>query len=282
MRNFQFSKYMKNFQFSKYCTPAQLYLALGTIGIIGAFFTDYGMKTLLTKALFLVVWAWVLNWLCSKGFKAISWILVLLPFVFFLFMYFLAKDVVREGLGMDGPNEGQIRAQVTAEMMAGGPTCENPKGGEAPPTPDDEHRGSKSGKTGTGPQTKSAADGKTAPAPAPAPKPGKEGLCETEQQKKARLQPLINAEVAKRVAAEQAKIDARIKAQQASAAAAAEKKKKDDEAAAKAARNAGGNAGSANDTRTYDENRAIALGSELVGGINPIAGAAYDYASEFW
>jgi len=49
--------------------------------------------------LFLVVWAWVLNWLCSKGFKAISWIIVLLPFVFFLFTYFLVKDLaVKEGL----------------------------------------------------------------------------------------------------------------------------------------------------------------------------------------
>jgi flagellar biosynthesis GTPase FlhF len=91
---------MKNFEFSKYCTPAQLYLILGAIGIIAGFLKNYGTETLLTQALFLVIWAWVLNWLCSKGFKAISWIIVLLPFVFFLFMYFLIKDVVvvKEGL----------------------------------------------------------------------------------------------------------------------------------------------------------------------------------------
>jgi hypothetical protein len=91
---------MKNFEFSKYCTPAQLYLVIGVICIITGFFANYSIEMLLTKGLFLVVWAWVLNWLCSKGFKAISWILVLLPFVFFLFMYFLIKDVVvvKEGL----------------------------------------------------------------------------------------------------------------------------------------------------------------------------------------
>ena len=91
---------MKNFAFSKYCTPAQLYLVIGVICIISGFFANYSIEMLLTKVLFVVIWAWVLNWLCSKGFKAISWILVLLPFIFFLFMYFLIKDVVvvKEGL----------------------------------------------------------------------------------------------------------------------------------------------------------------------------------------
>ena len=89
---------MGNFEFSKYCTPAQLYLVLGAIGIIMGFFTNYSIETLFTKSLFLVLWAWVLNWLCSKGFKAISWILVLLPFIMVLFTYFVIKDVVKEGV----------------------------------------------------------------------------------------------------------------------------------------------------------------------------------------
>jgi hypothetical protein len=90
---------MGNFEFSKYCTPAQLYLILGAIGIISAFFNKFSVETLLTHTFFLVLWAWVLNWLCSKGFKAISWILVLLPFIMSFFTYFLIKDVVviREG-----------------------------------------------------------------------------------------------------------------------------------------------------------------------------------------
>ena len=87
---------MGNFDFGKYCTPAQLYLLLGAIGIIMGFFKNYGVWTLLTEALFLVIWTWVLNWLCSKGFKAISWILVLLPFIMTFFTYFLIKDVARK------------------------------------------------------------------------------------------------------------------------------------------------------------------------------------------
>jgi hypothetical protein len=88
---------MGNFDFSKYCTPAQLYLVLGAVGIIMGFLKNYGIWTLLTEAIFLVIWAWVLNWLCSKGYKAISWILVLLPFIMGFFTYFVVKDVLREG-----------------------------------------------------------------------------------------------------------------------------------------------------------------------------------------
>ena len=90
---------MGNLDFGKYCTPAQLYLILGAISIISAAFKKFSIETLLTNALFLVIWAWVLNWLCSKGFTAISWILVLLPFILVLFMFLFIKDVARkEGL----------------------------------------------------------------------------------------------------------------------------------------------------------------------------------------
>jgi hypothetical protein len=113
----------KNFEFGKYCTPAQLYLVLGAIGIISAAFNKFSVETLLTNALFLVVWTWVLNWLCSKGFKAISWILVLLPFIMALFTYFLTKDVVAKEGFYEGFYEGltpeeERRAQVQAELAA--------------------------------------------------------------------------------------------------------------------------------------------------------------------
>jgi hypothetical protein len=92
---------MGNFEFGKYCTPAQLYLILGAIGILSTFIKNYSVETLLTEALFLVIWAWVLNWLCSKGFTSISWVLVLLPFILVLFMFLFIKDVARkEGMNI--------------------------------------------------------------------------------------------------------------------------------------------------------------------------------------
>ena len=114
---------MKNFEFGKYCTPAQLYLVLGAIGIIMGFFKNYSIETLLTKSLFLVLWAWVLNWLCSKGFKAISWILVLLPFIMILFTYFLIKDVVVVKEGATGL-AGLIGAIKPAPGSGGSGICD--------------------------------------------------------------------------------------------------------------------------------------------------------------
>ncbi len=107
---------MSNFEFSKYCTPAQLYLVLGAIGLIGGFFKNYGMETLLTKALFLVIWAWVLNWLCSKGFKAVSWILVLLPFILVLFMFFFIKDIVLVKEGVDNYDANATQGRIKMEI----------------------------------------------------------------------------------------------------------------------------------------------------------------------
>ena len=267
---------MKNFQFSKYCTPAQLYLALGTIGIIGAFFTDYGMKTLLTKALFLVVWAWVLNWLCSKGFKAISWILVLLPFVFFLFMYFLAKDVVREGLNEPKVNMDRIIARIDSEgpeSSASKPPSSNPSSSKpsskpAPANSDDE--GNRGNNAQPGGKAQPGSNSSATPAM-------------TEQQKKER-----QAKIDKAVADElKSKIDANKEADKIQFAA-LKAKQAADEAAASAAR-AAKNAESPNETRTYDntatnvaKGTGIALGGTAATVIHPAVGAAYDYFSGSW
>ena len=80
------------FEFSKYCTPAQLYLVLAVIGLIMTFMENFRLLTLVVNGFFIVIWAWILNWLCSKGFTAISWILVLLPFIMFASAFFLAME----------------------------------------------------------------------------------------------------------------------------------------------------------------------------------------------
>jgi ABC-type Na+ efflux pump permease subunit len=33
------------------------------------------------QLLFVIVWTWLLNFICTNGFTVVSWILVLLPFV---------------------------------------------------------------------------------------------------------------------------------------------------------------------------------------------------------
>ena len=88
--------------FSRFCTPAQLYLILAGISLITAFFNNFQVITLVVNGIFVLFWGWILNWLCSKGFKAISWILVLLPFILFIFTFFFAKDILVISSGKEG------------------------------------------------------------------------------------------------------------------------------------------------------------------------------------
>ncbi len=67
---------------SKLCTPAMLYLVLSVIAILMAIMKRMSMMTIVVKTVFVLLWTWFLNFLCSKGYSGISWFLVLLPFIF--------------------------------------------------------------------------------------------------------------------------------------------------------------------------------------------------------
>ena len=88
--------------FSRFCTPAQLYLILAGISLLSAFFNNFQVITLVVNGIFVLIWGWILNWLCSKGLKSISWILVLLPFILFFFTFFFAKDIVNNAVHAEG------------------------------------------------------------------------------------------------------------------------------------------------------------------------------------
>lgn len=111
---------MKNFDFGKYCTPAQLYLILAGISLLTAFFQNFRVVTLGVNFLFVVIWTWVLNWLCTKGFASISWALVLLPFVLFAANFFMAMDVA-DNVVKEGFTEGlDIDMDELADAMGDG------------------------------------------------------------------------------------------------------------------------------------------------------------------
>ncbi len=116
--------------FSRFCTPAQLYLILAGISLITAFFNDFQVITLVANGIFVLIWGWILNWLCSKGLKAISWILVLLPFILFIFTFFFAKDIISNATYEEGDQEGfqegfQEGYQDCVKRVDGSTACKN-------------------------------------------------------------------------------------------------------------------------------------------------------------
>ena len=100
--------------FSKLCTPAMVYLVLAAISLVIALFKNFEIMSLVVKGIFIIAWTWFLNFLCSKGYKAISWFLVLLPFLLMLGIFVMAMEVVKKAsASMMPPTQGGKRQGMT-------------------------------------------------------------------------------------------------------------------------------------------------------------------------
>lgn len=71
------------------CAPALLYLVISIFAIIYMILAHYDASSILLKSLFILLWTWLLNLICVKGFEVLSWILVLLPYIIFILVIFL-------------------------------------------------------------------------------------------------------------------------------------------------------------------------------------------------
>ena len=85
--------------FNSLCTPAQLYLGLSTIAVISSCIQNMGspnsfacglMKAqspvnnvvyIIGEVIYVLIWTYLLNLLCKKGYTKVSWLFVLLPFI---------------------------------------------------------------------------------------------------------------------------------------------------------------------------------------------------------
>jgi hypothetical protein len=88
-----------------------LYLVVSAIFLVLAIFRRISALTLITKGVFILIWTMVLNWLCSKGFKGLAWIIVLLPFLFLFMAMFTTMDMTgmrREGFYKTRESDRQI------------------------------------------------------------------------------------------------------------------------------------------------------------------------------
>jgi len=122
---------MNNFekQIKSLCTPAQIYFFLSMFSIlaimsqnamqsriyrIGAYsvptpFTN--IVTFLMKIISIVIWTYILKYLCDHGFMGVVWFLVLLPIVFMFVVICVVMLVLTE-------NKKAVRQQVMAFQKA--------------------------------------------------------------------------------------------------------------------------------------------------------------------
>lgn len=99
----------------KMCTPAQIYLIISVILLILSYFGMSAISQQLTlnqsghpvlhslnftyqkdtrtsyvvQAVLIVLWTWLLSYLCNKGYSQLSWFLVLLPWVLMFLAFFV-------------------------------------------------------------------------------------------------------------------------------------------------------------------------------------------------
>lgn len=106
------------------CTPAQIYLVVSVIMMILSYFGMTAISQQLTmnqnghpalhslnftyqkdsktsyvvQAVFIVLWTWLLSYLCNKGYSELSWFLVLLPWVLMFLAFFVYVIETVKGL----------------------------------------------------------------------------------------------------------------------------------------------------------------------------------------
>lgn len=94
--------------FKNLCPPAQIYLAISALTTMSMCFQNIDNPTVYAcglmkvktpihnmiyfafKTLYIIVWTYLLNILCKKGMKKVSWLLLLLPYILmFIFIGFI-------------------------------------------------------------------------------------------------------------------------------------------------------------------------------------------------
>ena len=100
-------KQVKNLSktFSKICTPAQLYFLLGVITIISSLTMRMSITQRGINIIILLVWTFILNFICTKGWNSLSWFLVLFPYILLLGSLILLRVLMKEGFGSCGKEE---------------------------------------------------------------------------------------------------------------------------------------------------------------------------------
>jgi hypothetical protein len=109
-----------NKDFSKLCTPAKIYFAIAVISSAIALLNGVKLAIVFFKILFAFIWTYILSMLCDKGYKKVSWFLVLLPYI----LIFLAVL----GLLHVSKNQTQMLNSIKLQGAFGRENFKNPTG----------------------------------------------------------------------------------------------------------------------------------------------------------
>lgn len=120
--------------FKDLCTPAMLYFVISVIAILIALVNRMKISGIVIKAFFVIIYTFFLDFLCKKGYKNVSWFLVLLPYIIMLGVFLMAVMKVKEGLDTMNPGASTLPAATEVVVDA---LKETPSAGPDMPKKDD-------------------------------------------------------------------------------------------------------------------------------------------------
>jgi len=68
------------------CAPALVYLILSVIVTVLESTISFNIVIILINILFIGLWTFVLNWICSTGYSIISWVMIIVPIIIAVFL----------------------------------------------------------------------------------------------------------------------------------------------------------------------------------------------------
>ena len=80
----------------KLCTPALIYFVLAIISLLLLIVNKTSVTVVMGQFVFVVLWSWFLNFVCTKGFTNISWVLVVSPYIILLIVHMMQPKVKEE------------------------------------------------------------------------------------------------------------------------------------------------------------------------------------------
>ena len=78
------------FLISSFCTPAQVHLIIAFCAMLYLIIKNRNsILLLIIKSIAFIGWTFVLNYICTLGYKAVAWILAFVPNIIFIFVTML-------------------------------------------------------------------------------------------------------------------------------------------------------------------------------------------------
>jgi hypothetical protein len=77
------------------CAPTVIYLGVSAITLISMGIKGVSVGSIFTNLLFMGIWAWILEYVCSSGHPIAAWVLLFLPLILLMVLLAFAAEIMR-------------------------------------------------------------------------------------------------------------------------------------------------------------------------------------------